>query len=114
VAGAGAQHQYIHAARREAQRGGQQFPAKLCRATVAVMTEETRIALMNYDRLIRSQGLDDVSIDWVTDIVALGNGGFTIEELCRPGFTDATTPEGLEASGRSDTPPWDGDGDPPF
>jgi hypothetical protein len=104
----------VPAAGGEAQRGGEQFPRQPGRATVMGMMEETRIALMNYDRLIRSQGLDDVSIDWVTDIVAYGNGGFTVEELCRPGFTDATTPEGLEASGRSDTPPWDGDGDPPF
>ncbi|MBF8187468.1 hypothetical protein ITP53_17345 [Nonomuraea sp. K274] len=54
------------------------------------MTEETRTALKNYDALIRSRGLDDVELDWDTDTLVLAHGGVVIDELCRPGFTDAT------------------------
>lgn len=69
------------------------------------MTEETRIALMNYDRMIRSRGLDDVELHWPSGTLAYGDGGVVVDELCRPGFTDATTPEGLAAAREFDSEP---------
>ncbi|MFJ8582510.1 hypothetical protein [Micromonospora sp. NPDC093277] len=54
------------------------------------MTEETRIALLNYDWLVRNRGLDDVGLDLDTDTLVYGDGGATIETLCEPGFTPAT------------------------
>ncbi|MGV9776594.1 hypothetical protein [Streptosporangium sp. NPDC003464] len=51
------------------------------------MTEETRIALKNYDNLIRSRGLDDVQLHWDSDTLVYGNGGVVIDTLLDPGFT---------------------------
>jgi len=65
------------------------------------MTGETRIALMNYDYLVCTRGLDDVSLDWPAETLAYGNGGVVMGELCRAGFTYATSPEGLTAASRS-------------
>ena len=63
------------------------------------MTDETRIALMNYDCLIRDRGADDVGLHWDTNTLVYGDGGCLIDELCRPGFTDATTPDGIAGVG---------------
>ena len=54
------------------------------------MTEETRIALKNYDYLVRQRGLDDVSLDWDSETLVYGDGGASVETLCEPGFTPAT------------------------
>ncbi|MEV6367569.1 hypothetical protein AB0L86_11820 [Micromonospora musae] len=54
------------------------------------MTEETRIALLNYDWMVRNRGLDDVALDWDSDTLVYGDGGATMETLCEPGFTPAT------------------------
>lgn len=54
------------------------------------MTEETRVALKNYDYLIRKRGLDDIHLDWDTDTLIYGDGGVVAEILCDPGFTPAT------------------------
>ncbi|MFG2002089.1 hypothetical protein ACGFNU_23350 [Spirillospora sp. NPDC048911] len=51
------------------------------------MTDETRIALKNYDNLVRSRGLDDVQLDWDTDTLVYGDGGATIDTLLDPDFT---------------------------
>jgi hypothetical protein len=54
------------------------------------MTEETQIALKNYDWLLRSHGLEDVTLDWESQSLIYGAGGTTIETLLKPGFTPAT------------------------
>jgi hypothetical protein len=54
------------------------------------MTKETRIALMNYDWLVRNRGLDDVALAWESDTLVYGDGGTVIETVCEPGFTPAT------------------------
>jgi hypothetical protein len=54
------------------------------------VTDETRIALRNYDFLVRARGLDDVSLDWDTDTLIYGDGGAVMDTLCEPGFTPAT------------------------
>lgn len=59
--------------------------------TVGAMTEETRIALQNYDWMIRNRGLDGVNLDWDSDTIVYGDGGTTIDSLCEPGFTTATS-----------------------
>lgn len=58
--------------------------------TVACMTEETRMALLNYDWMVRNRGLDEVALDWASDTLVYGDGGATFETLCEPGFTPAT------------------------
>ncbi len=55
-----------------------------------MMSEETRIALKNYDYLLRSKGLDDVHLGWESNTLVFGDGGNLIDELARPGFTPAT------------------------
>ena len=55
------------------------------------MTEETRIALKNYDWMVRNRGLDDVELHWASDTIVYGDGGAIIDEVCRPGFTPATS-----------------------
>jgi hypothetical protein len=52
------------------------------------VTEETTIALRNYDWLIRNHR--DVSIDWETGTPIYGDGGAVLGELGVPGFTPAT------------------------
>jgi hypothetical protein len=59
--------------------------------TVEAMTEETRIALQNYDWMIRNRGLDGVELAWDSDTIVYGDGGATIDTLCEPGFTPATS-----------------------
>ena len=54
------------------------------------MQEETRIALKNYDWMLRNRGLDDVSIDWFSDTLVYGDGGGVLDLLCEPGFTPGT------------------------
>jgi hypothetical protein len=54
------------------------------------MMEETRIALKNYDWLIRSRGLDDVELAWESDTLVYGDGGAIIDVLLGAGFTPAT------------------------
>jgi hypothetical protein len=54
------------------------------------MTEETRVALQNYDWLIRNRGLQDVELDWNSDTLVYGDGGADVETLCERGFTPAT------------------------
>ncbi len=55
------------------------------------MTEETRIALKNYDWMIRNRGLDDVELAWDGDTLVYGDGGATIDTLCEPRFSPATS-----------------------
>jgi hypothetical protein len=55
------------------------------------VTEETRIALKNYDWMIRNRGLDDVELAWDSDTIVYGDGGATMDTLCERGFTPATT-----------------------
>ncbi|MEQ7125311.1 hypothetical protein ABN034_12400 [Actinopolymorpha sp. B11F2] len=54
------------------------------------MTEETRIALKNYDWLVRNRGPDDVELAWGSNTIVYGDGGEVIETLCESGFTPAT------------------------
>ncbi|MFY1689237.1 hypothetical protein [Plantactinospora sp. WMMB782] len=63
------------------------------------MTEETRIALQNYDWLVRNRGLDDVELAWDSDTLVSGSGGVVIESLCEPGFTPATAKTGPGLAG---------------
>lgn len=55
------------------------------------MNRETYIALLNYDYLVRNRGLEDVELAVDSDTLVLGDGGVTLDELCRPGFTAATS-----------------------
>lgn len=55
------------------------------------MTEETRVALQNYEHLIRIHGASGVHMVWTTDTLLFGaNGHADIDMLTRPGFTPAT------------------------
>jgi len=54
------------------------------------MREETRVALKNYDRMIRNKGLDEIELAWDSDTLVDRDGGYTIEVLCKKGFTSAT------------------------
>jgi len=54
------------------------------------MLPETEIALRNYDSLVRSTGLDDVSLDWDSKTLVYGDGGTDIDILTQRGFTDGT------------------------
>lgn len=54
------------------------------------MTDETRVALKNYDFLVRNRGLDDVALDWTTDTLIWGDGGAVMDTLLEEGFTPAT------------------------
>lgn len=56
------------------------------------MTEETRIALRNYDNLIRTRGLDDVELHWESGTLVYGDGGADIDTLLDPGFTGLQRP----------------------
>lgn len=57
------------------------------------MNDETRIALRNYDWLVRNRGLDDVTLDWGSDTLGYGDGGAVIDTICEAGFTPATRQE---------------------
>lgn len=54
------------------------------------MTEETIIALRNYDYLVRNKGLDEVELAWDSDTLVSGDGGYEISLLAERGFTPAT------------------------
>ncbi|OHV29065.1 hypothetical protein BBK14_34190 [Parafrankia soli] len=54
------------------------------------MSEETRIALRNYDWMVRNRGLDDVELHWDSDTLVYGSGGVEIGTLLEPGFTPGT------------------------
>lgn len=67
-----------------------------------VMQEQTIIALQNYDWLIRNtrDGLNEVGLHWESDTLSKQDGGYAIQEICRAGFTPATSapqPEEKEA-----------------
>ncbi len=62
------------------------------------MNEETRIALRNYDWLVRNRGLDRIALAWESDTLVTGDTGGEIEILCERGFTPATTDAGLATS----------------
>lgn len=57
------------------------------------MNDETRVALKNYDWLVRNRGLDDVELAWDSDTLVYGDGGAGIDTLCESGFTPATRSE---------------------
>jgi len=54
---------------------------------------------MNYDCLTRTRGVADVGLHWDSNTLVWGDGGAVIDELFRPGFTDATTPGGIAGAG---------------
>jgi hypothetical protein len=54
------------------------------------MDETTRVALKNYDWMVRNRGVDDVALHWDSDTIVYGDGGGTVDLLCEPGFTPAT------------------------
>ncbi|MFD9734261.1 hypothetical protein [Umezawaea sp. NPDC059074] len=54
------------------------------------MLDETRIALQNYDWMIRNRGIDEVELAWDSETLVYGSGGVAIDTLCEPGFTPAT------------------------
>jgi hypothetical protein len=60
------------------------------------MTEETRIALRNYDWLVRNRGLEGVELAWDSGTLVYGDGGADIDALCQEGFSPATS-EGWRA-----------------
>lgn len=57
------------------------------------MTEETRIALKNYDWMLRNRGLDYAELAWDSNTLVYGDGGGDIDLLCEAGFTPATEPD---------------------
>jgi hypothetical protein len=63
-----------------------------------MMLRETRIALENYDRLLRRRrGSNDVVLAWDSNTLVYGDGGCSIEELCDPRFQGVTDADiGLE------------------
>ncbi|MCX4456798.1 hypothetical protein OOK58_33060 [Streptomyces sp. NBC_01728] len=54
------------------------------------MTEETIIALRNYDYLVRNNRLEDVELDWESGSLVRGDGGYDIDLLTERGFTPGT------------------------
>jgi hypothetical protein len=50
---------------------------------------------MNYDWLVRHDGLDGIDLVWPVGTLVHRGGGVDIDDLCKPGMTPATTPEGL-------------------
>ncbi|MGW3817855.1 hypothetical protein [Streptomyces sp. NPDC005046] len=61
--------------------------------SLGLMTEETIIALKNYDWLVRNKGLDEVGLHWESDSLVSGDGGYEISLLTDPGFTPGTRQE---------------------
>ncbi|ELB89242.1 hypothetical protein Rwratislav_30544 [Rhodococcus wratislaviensis IFP 2016] len=58
---------------------------------VVAMTDETLVALKNYEYLILEHGCENVSLVWHTDSVVFGDDGWAdIDMLAQPGFTPAT------------------------
>ncbi|NES29189.1 hypothetical protein GCE86_18415 [Micromonospora terminaliae] len=78
------------------------------------MTEETLIALLNYDWLVRNRGLDAVALDWDSNTLVHGDGGTTMETLCDPGFTPATSGDWAQrsADAAQESTPWAAPGGP--
>lgn len=64
------------------------------------MDQQTKIALANYDYLVRTRGLDDVGLEWNTGTLLYGEGGAAIDTLCEPGFTPATASDSLIMKGQ--------------
>ncbi|WP_035955404.1 hypothetical protein [Parafrankia sp. EUN1f] len=56
-----------------------------------VIGDETRVALRNYEWLVRNR--PDVELCWDSDTLMYGDGGVAIESLLEPGFTPATVDE---------------------
>jgi hypothetical protein len=54
------------------------------------MDFETQVALANYDHIVRSAGLDTVSLDIDTGTLIYAEGEGDIDILCEVGFTPAT------------------------
>lgn len=54
---------------------------------------ETRVALKNYDHLLRTHGIDDVALRWDVGMLGYGEDATFIESLVEPGFTDASNDE---------------------
>ncbi|RSM59483.1 hypothetical protein DMB66_27755 [Actinoplanes sp. ATCC 53533] len=52
------------------------------------ITPEARIALKNYDWLMRNRS--DVELHWESGMLIWGDGGVDIREIMRPGLTPAT------------------------
>lgn len=50
------------------------------------MDRQTKIALRNFDELVRSRGLDEVSIDWFSESVIYGDGGIHLDVLLEEDF----------------------------
>ena len=69
------------------------------------MTDETKIALRNYDWLIRTQP-ETTSLDWASGTLIYGDGGAVMDTLCEKGFTPATFP-GWEQAARLAEGPHD-------
>ncbi|RCW45149.1 hypothetical protein DFQ14_103113 [Halopolyspora algeriensis] len=65
--------------------------AESLHAIFGAMNDETRIALRNYDWMVRNRGLDGVELYWESDTVVYGDGGTDIDTLCERGFTPATS-----------------------
>jgi len=58
---------------------------------VVRMTDETLVALKNYEYLILEHGCENVSLVWHTDSVVFGDDDWAdIDLLAQPGFTPAT------------------------
>lgn len=55
-----------------------------------MMDEATKIALKNYDWLVRNKGLDGVELAWNSNTLVAGDGGVMVDDLLKPGFTPAT------------------------
>jgi len=56
------------------------------------LSAETRIALKNYDWLIRHRS--DVELAWDSDTLMWGDGGVDINSLLDPGLTPGPADEG--------------------
>lgn len=57
------------------------------------MDEATKIALKNYDWMVRNRGLENVGLHWDSDTIVYGDGGAVVDVLLDPGFTPATKEE---------------------
>jgi hypothetical protein len=55
------------------------------------MSAETRIALKNYDWLIRNRS--EIELAWDSDVLIDANGGVDINSLLDPGFTPGAADE---------------------
>lgn len=60
------------------------------RLRFVVVKEETRLALRNYDWLIRHCGPQELKLDWDSDTLVQPNRSVAVDNLCKRGFTPAT------------------------